>query len=250
MIRAELCGDDTRCAARRKVRVYHRSGGGETVSVQYRFSRALYFWVPMVCLVWTLLAHAQVSAEDQPIEGFPAAPISIQPEDNESAPGEAPQPAQPKSPPFVLYPPYSAATPLPLHGHAMYYNPGVMARVLSYRLQHNQVQLCRDCVGFAALLRVGDLNRRIWLQWEDGSIEGPFHVIDAADPRHIPTLLARHWAVDLDYRSAQRRNMNRPLPVTVLAQPPAPPPTTVTAPVTAATPFTGAVICAAVELHC
>lgn len=122
--------------------------------------------------------------------------------------------------PIALAPPYSAQTPLPATGRAMYYNPGVMGQVLAYRLKHKQVHLCGDCVGYAALLRAGDLNRRVWLQWEDGAVDGPFLVIDVAAHHHIPSLLERDWVVDVDYRSAQRRGMNRPLPVTVLAAPP------------------------------
>lgn len=132
-----------------------------------------------------------------------------------SAPSEVPAPE------FVaLSPPYSAATPLPAKGRAMYYNPGVMGQVLMYRLKNGQIELCDGCVGYAALLRAGDLNRRIWLEWEDGSVDGPFLVIDVAARHHIPSLLERDWVVDLDYHSAQRRGMNRPLPVTVLAAPP------------------------------
>lgn len=120
-----------------------------------------------------------------------------------------------------LNPSYTAQSPLPVRGRAMYYNPGIMSEVLSYRLQLNQVQACGDCVGYAALLRAGDINRKVWLQWEDGTVEGPFLVIDVAARHHVPSLLARNWVVDVDYRTAIRRGMNRPLPVTVLAAPPA-----------------------------
>ncbi len=193
----------------------------------------------LVCLIWGVMGLTPVWAEEQSApesEPEPVLPLSA----------EAPQPA-----PFVLHPPYAAATPLPLRGHAMYYNPGVMARVLSYRLQRGQVQLCAECVGYAALLRAGDLNRRIWLQWEDGTVDGPFLVVDAADVRHIPALLARNWAVDLDYRSAQRRGMNRPLPVTVHAHPPAPPAdASVVLPAVESGQQGWALICSAVELPC
>lgn len=119
-----------------------------------------------------------------------------------------------------LNPSYNAQSPLPVRGRAMYYNPGIMSEVLSYRLQLNQVQACGNCVGYVALLRAGDLNRKVWLQWDDGTVEGPFLVIDVAARQHVPSLLARNWVADVDYRTAIRRGMNRPLPVTILAAPP------------------------------
>jgi hypothetical protein len=120
-----------------------------------------------------------------------------------------------------LNPSYTAQSPLPVRGRAMYYNPGIMTEVLSYRLQLKQVEDCGNCVGYVALLRAGDLNRRVWLQWNDGTVEGPFLVIDVAARHHVPSLLARNWVVDVDYQTAMRRGMNQPIPVTVLAAPPA-----------------------------
>lgn len=120
-----------------------------------------------------------------------------------------------------LNPSYMAQSPLPVRGRAMYYNPGIMPEVLSYRLQLKQVEVCGDCVGYVALLRAGDLNRKVWLQWDDGTVEGPFLVIDVAARHHVPSLLARSWVVDVDYPTAMRRGMNQPIPVTVLAAPPA-----------------------------
>ena len=102
----------------------------------------------------------------------------------------------------------------------MYYNPGIMAQVLSYRLALGQVSPCSDCVGYAALLRRGDLNRKVWIEWATGDVEGPFLVIDVAASQHVPLLLARQWVVDVDYATAMRRAMNGPVSVTVLDAPP------------------------------
>jgi hypothetical protein len=121
----------------------------------------------------------------------------------------------------TLNPTYYAASPLPVRGKAMYYNPGIMEQVLSYRQALGQVSPCQECVGYVALLRAGDLNRKVWIQWEDGFVEGPFLVIDVAARHHIRSLLGRGWAIDIDYHTAWRHGMNRPLPVTVLASPPA-----------------------------
>lgn len=115
-----------------------------------------------------------------------------------------------------------AASVLPAIGKAMYYNPGIMDQVLSYRLALAQVSPCPECVGYAALLRGGDLNRKVWIQWAEGDVEGPFLVIDVAASQHVSSLLARQWVIDVDYATAIRRAMNAPRYVTVLDSPPAP----------------------------
>jgi len=94
--------------------------------------------------------------------------------------------------------------------------------VLSYRLVLGQVSPCPECVGYAALLRGGDLNRKVWIQWAEGDVEGPFLVIDAAASQHVSSLLARQWVVDVDYATAMRRALNAPRYVTVLDSPPTP----------------------------
>lgn len=116
---------------------------------------------------------------------------------------------------------YRQSSPLPMSGYAMYYNPNVMQEVLNNRLAMGHVSSCNECVGNIALLRAGDLNRRVWLQWSDGTVEGPFLVADVAAPQHVAQLLARNWVVDVDYRTASRRGMVGPEMVTVLASPPA-----------------------------
>ena len=108
----------------------------------------------------------------------------------------------------------------PRVGRAMYYNPGIMERVLSFRMNSGHVSSCDECVGHVALLDRSDLNRKIWLEWENGDVDGPFLVIDVAARHHVDMLLQRHWVVDIDYQTAMRIGMNRPLPVTVWDHPP------------------------------
>lgn len=108
--------------------------------------RNLFRWLLLLWLTGQILTPIPVAAEDHPLEGFPAAPLAsplgiAQPETDQldsdrPAPVASLQPAQPESTAFVLHPPYSAAPLLPLDGYAMYYNPGVIARVLGYRLKH------------------------------------------------------------------------------------------------------------------
>lgn len=115
---------------------------------------------------------------------------------------------------------YRQQSSLPVSGLAMFYNPNVMQEVLSNRLAMGQVSLCGECVGTVALLRAGDLNRRVWLQWADGTVEGPFLVADVAATQHVEMLLARNWVVDVDNSTAVRRKMAGPVWVTVWGAPP------------------------------
>jgi hypothetical protein len=112
-------------------------------------------------------------------------------------------------------------TALPISGYAMYYNPNVMQEVLGNRLRMGHISACAECIGHVALLRPGDLNRRVWLEWSDGVVEGPFLVADVAASQHVASLLARNWVVDVDNRTAVRRRMAGPVYVTVWASPPA-----------------------------
>lgn len=132
-------------------------------------------------------------------------------------------PAQPAAATAAAGPSSNKLTPssgehslLPAGGKAMYYNPGIMQEVYAYRLKLGQIAPCGECVGYVALLHKGDINRRVWLQWPDGGVEGPFLVIDVAASRHVAMLLSRGWVVDVDYSTALRHGMAGPVPVTVL----------------------------------
>lgn len=136
-------------------------------------------------------------------------------------PALSPSVPAPTALPRVSYPAVDLYTPspLPLYGYAMYYNVGVMQEVLANRINMGHVVACPECIGYVALLRAGDLNRKVWLQWNDGVIEGPFLVVDAAAPQHVAHLLARNWVVDVDDRTAQRRGVFGPTWAAVLADP-------------------------------
>lgn len=116
---------------------------------------------------------------------------------------------------------YHQQTQLPLQGRAMYYNPGIMETVLENRLRFGTVDICAECIGYVAMMRVGDLNRRVWIQLPDETVHGPFQVIDAADVGHVPMLVEKEWAIDVDYETAHRWGMRSPWTVTVLSAPPA-----------------------------
>jgi hypothetical protein len=121
-----------------------------------------------------------------------------------------------------LSPPYDTASPLPITGLAMYYAPNIMDGVEAYRERVNGMAECEECVGQVALLRAGDLGRKVWIKVGEGAVEGPFHVLDVAARHHIPDLLRRNWVVDVDYTTAVRWGMQGPMMVTVYETPPTP----------------------------
>lgn len=118
-----------------------------------------------------------------------------------------------------LSPSYYHPSPLPIQGLAMYYNPGVMDRVLQRQIGWGHVTECYECIGRVALLREGDMDRRIWLQRPGHEVEGPFWVVDQAAEHDVPGLVRRNWAVDVDYETAMRWKMQGPIPIIVLADP-------------------------------
>jgi len=120
-----------------------------------------------------------------------------------------------------LSPPYDAPSPLPVTGLAMYYAPNVMDGVEAYRERVNDLAECEECVGRVALLRAGDLGRKVWIKAGDNPVEGPFQVLDVAARHHIPDLLRRNWVIDVDYTTAARWGMRGPVTVTVYGEAPA-----------------------------
>jgi hypothetical protein len=135
--------------------------------------------------------------------------------DADSTPVLQPTPEPWRSAVNGLHPGYWDASILPVQGVAMYYNPGVFQRVLPFRYEHNHISECGECIGYVALLRGGDIDRRVWLQRRGQMAEGPFWVVDAAAFQHIPGLLSRNWVVDVDYDTAMRWRMSGPIPITV-----------------------------------
>ncbi|MGC8782127.1 MAG: hypothetical protein ACP5UQ_14795, partial [Anaerolineae bacterium] len=120
----------------------------------------------------------------------------------------------------VLEPGYWERTPLPQTGLATFYAPGMMEHVLAVRASHGQVLHCDECVGTVALLRAGDIGRKVWLQPPGGEMVGPFLVIDCAQREDVAALVERNWVVDVSYELGRLWDMDRPLDgVTVLADP-------------------------------
>jgi hypothetical protein len=119
-----------------------------------------------------------------------------------------------------LTPSYWEQTPLPQTGLATFYALGMMEHVLDVRDGYGQMLRCPECVGTVALLRAGDIGRKVWLQPPGGEKIGPFLVIDCARQVDVWPLVDRNWVVDVSYELGELWGMNRPLDdVTVLADP-------------------------------
>ncbi len=116
---------------------------------------------------------------------------------------------------------YWERTPLPQQGLATYYNPGMMEKVLAYRVSVLDIDPCPECVGTVALLRAGDIGRKVWLQPPGGDPVGPFLVIDCARRQDVQPLLDRNWVVDVSYEVGQYWGMNRPLDGVIVFEDPA-----------------------------
>ncbi len=123
----------------------------------------------------------------------------------------------------TIDPPWYAATRLPARGEVTFYGRGVMETTYHLRLERAQVPYCDRpaCVGYVATLRPGDLGRKVWLDVPGIGVEGPFLVVDYAAAKDFERLRRRGLIAEVDYVTAQRWNMRRPVfDVIMLAEAP------------------------------
>jgi hypothetical protein len=120
-----------------------------------------------------------------------------------------------------LTPGYWEQSLLPQTGLATFYAPGMMEYVAGFRQAQGQLPACPECVGTVALLRAGDIGRKVWLQGLDGERVGPFLVIDCARRQDVASLVARNWVVDVSYELGQAWGMDRPLAGVIVLEDPA-----------------------------
>ncbi|MEI2693208.1 MAG: hypothetical protein V9H69_27210 [Anaerolineae bacterium] len=123
----------------------------------------------------------------------------------------------------TIDPPWYAATRLPTRGEVTFYGRGVMETTYHLRLERAQVPYCDRpaCVGYVATLRPGDLGRKVWLDVPGIGVEGPFLVVDYAAAKDFERLRRRGLIAEVDYVTAQRWNMRRPVfDVIMLAEAP------------------------------
>lgn len=55
----------------------------------------------------------------------------------------------------------------------MYYGAGVMENVYQNRINWGDIDICNECIGYVALLRAGDINRRVYKVTVRYRREGP-----------------------------------------------------------------------------
>ncbi|MBK8050144.1 MAG: hypothetical protein IPK16_25395 [Anaerolineales bacterium] len=128
-------------------------------------------------LVDQIVPIKEVTRVTQTIRVGPPAPIFVAPVTN-TLPLSGTEGRAPRLPVVsnwaALSPTYWEQTPLPVSGVAMYYNPFVMDGVLRYRQNVGNIDSCPECVGYIALLRAGDINRRVWIHWLMARTKDPF----------------------------------------------------------------------------
>lgn len=90
---------------------------------------------------------------------------------------------------------------LAVQGYATYMRPGLMEQVAA-----NKAANLEPYAGGVALNRAGDLGRVVWLEWDNGAIDGPFLVIDCAQQgQHFARREHQRRVVEVDYDLAKLR---------------------------------------------
>jgi hypothetical protein len=104
-----------------------------------------------------------------------------------------------------------------ISGRSTHYAPRLMATVAANRGM--------DLVGFqdgVALNRAGDLGRKVWLEWSDGTIDGPMLVVDCARRTDAAERERQGYVVEVSAELAGEREfyMLHSVPVVVWFVPP------------------------------
>lgn len=107
-------------------------------------------------------------------------------------------------------PPPPHLTPLG-SGLATYYADGVFDKVIINR----GLVVPWGTIGFAALLDAEHIGRRLWIEWPDGTRDGPYLVADCANAAHRADLIARGWIVDVDRATARLHGVTGPTQVSI-----------------------------------
>lgn len=87
-------------------------------------------------------------------------------------------------------------------GEATRYNPGVMAQVVENRIRWGQLDLDVPHLGYVALADREYIGERVWIEWPDGRLTGPYLVADCGARHDLPTLAEKGFAVDLSWALA------------------------------------------------
>jgi hypothetical protein len=113
--------------------------------------------------------------------------------------------------PMIVTDTWSIPTPdAAIVGRATHYKAGLMETVAFRR--HMSL---RGYLGGVALNRKADLGRDVWIQWDDGTIEGPYLVVDCARQNHYPDRERRGYVLEVDAGVAMRRGFYHGVPPSV-----------------------------------
>lgn len=115
---------------------------------------------------------------------------------------------------------WSAPSPaVELEGLATYYTPGLMDQVA----RHRGLDLS-GTVGGVALMRAGDLGRKVWIRFPGGMWSGPYRVVDCARRDHYAGNLSLGHVVELSRATWLAHDLPEyPVHLTVRFLPPWPP---------------------------
>lgn len=97
-----------------------------------------------------------------------------------------------------------------VQGRATYYADGLMEQVAA-----NRGLSLSGYRGGVALNRAGDRGRQVWLEWSDGTVAGPYLVVDCAERRHMGERERQGLVVEVDAQTARLRGFYGVGPVAV-----------------------------------
>jgi hypothetical protein len=104
-------------------------------------------------------------------------------------------------------------------GDGAFYAPEVFDRVADYNIGRGKLQPCAQCIGYVALMDADQMGRLVYIEWPDGSVDGPYLVADTAEEKHRANLIARGRAAEYDFHTAERKRhlgaLAGPIPVSV-----------------------------------
>lgn len=101
-----------------------------------------------------------------------------------------------------------------LFGYATFYAPGVMEQVIANRVSWGQIQYVEPWFAIAVLdcHRIG---QKAMIEW-NGSMDGPYTIVDCAREADKPELERRRVVVDVSWQIAKRHKMKGPTPVRLI----------------------------------
>ena len=74
-----------------------------------------------------------------------------------------------------------------------------------------------NILGCVAAYKKLDIGRRVWIIWQDGTMDGPYLIIDTVAESEYNLGILRGRVIDVDYATAEKHDaLLGPVPVTVV----------------------------------